>query len=179
MSTNYYARITPSQEAKEALKAAIDCNLYNIIEDCYKEMYGRFEYDYCDGCFKGGEVHLGKASGGWKFLWNPNWTCKLTHINPNKWELVCPYPLTKEGVKSFIDREDIDIYDEYGELQDKEEFWNMALNWCPDGKDGYSESCYDWKPDNYDRFIDAGVKLDNYHDYYSDGLRFSICTEFC
>ena len=179
MSCNYYCRIKPSQNAKKALKKAIDCNFYNMIEDLYNEMYGKYEYDFDDNCFKGGYIHLGKASGGWKFLWNPNWTCKLVHLNPNKWELVTPFPLTKKGVKSFIDRNDINIYDEYGTLQNKEEFWNMALNWCPDGKDGKDIKDDCWKSDYHDRFINAGVNLDNYHDYYSDGLRFSICTEFC
>lgn len=183
MGCNFYARIKPSKEAKEALKGAIDIDFYQAIEDCYKEMYSSLEYDYADEMFKGGYIHLGKASGGWKFLWNPNWSFILTQINPigipNKWKMVSFYPLTKKGIKDFIDREDVEIYDEYGKKQNKEKFWQMALTWCTDGLDGDTSKCDPYKPDDYDRIVSAGIKLTNYHDFYSDGLRFSTSTEFC
>ena len=46
-----------------------------------------------------GEIHLGKRSGGWKFLFNPNYERY--------------YPLTKEGLMNFLKRDDVIIYTEY------------------------------------------------------------------
>ena len=100
------------------------------------------------------------------------------------------YPLTKKGLKSFIDREDVLIYDEYDELQDKEEFWKMALEW------GYEKDDKGWDADSYykdhpmergylaggeliDLLTAEGYKLSRYNsDFYSDGLRFATSIEF-
>lgn len=180
MSINYYARIKPSQFDKDCLKKLIDNDKYEALSLLYSKVYGSLEYDYADEMFNGGLVHLGKASGGWKFLWNPNWEFKIVDIKAEhwQWEMVSPYTLTKKGIRDFIDREDVEIYDEYDCKQDKEDFWNMALNWCPDGADGDSEKCQ-FKPDIYDRIISAGIKPTNYHDISIDGLRFSLVTDFC
>lgn len=207
MSTNFYARIKPSKEAKEALKGAIDIDFYKAIEDLYKEMYGSLEYDYADEMFKGGYVHLGKRSCGWKFLWNPNIAVKhnghmetIKHsdgseeraykVDPS--ELVYFYPLTKKGIKSFIDNKNVEIYDEYGDKQDKEEFWNMALKWGFEKEDkGWDADGYEKEYPNESRFVcdselirvlrSSGYKFTSStnSDFYSDGLRFSTSTEFC
>ena len=87
------------------------------------------------------------------------------------------------------------IYDEYGEQQDKEEFWNMALNWGynKDGEEGWDGEAYEewemkqnpkYKPirheTEYSKFIEqCGFKTNRYKtDFYSDGLRFATCTDF-
>lgn len=207
MSCNFYARIKPSKEAKEALKGAIDIGFYQAIENCYKEMYSSLEYDYADEMFKGGYMHLGKRSCGWKFLWNPNIFIKRNGhteeienehgVIERRWkidasELIYFYPLTKEGIKAFIDRPDVEIYDEYDELQDKKEFWNMALNWGYEKDDiGYDARTYEEKyPEEKKYVCDSELirllERDGYKfssvtksDFYSDGLRFSTSTDFC
>ena len=68
MGTNFYARIIPKEEDKQKLVDAINNNQYDIIENLAAELYGR-RNDYSG---IGNEIHLGKRSGGWKFLWNPN-----------------------------------------------------------------------------------------------------------
>ena len=104
------------------------------------------------------------------------------------------YDLTKESIKSFIDREDVEIYNEYDEKQDKKEFYEMAMNWGYDKDDeGWDGDSYEeWEhkrssnytPMNYEtdytRFIkELGFKTSKYNtDFYSDGIRFSTCTEF-
>ena len=207
MGVNYFARIIPSQEAKEALKVVIDGNVYRIISDLYKEMYGSLEYDYEDKMFKGGYVHLGKRSCGWKFLWNSNifikrngHTEKIEYEDGStgsRWiadpsETIYLYPLTKEGIKAFIDRDDVIILDEYDELQNKELFWDMALNWGYEKDDiGYDAGTYEEKyPEEKKYVLDSELirllERDGYKfssvtksDFYSDGLRFSTSTEFC
>lgn len=209
MGTNYYGRIIPTKERKEHIKELIDINDFDGIKSLVNKTYSSPQYDYDEESFVGGEVHLGKRSGGWKFLWNPNWYkvikghseveeisefSKRYHWVEDGFDVSKYYDLTKESLKKFIDRDDVEIYDEYGEKQDKEEFWDMALSWGYDkeniGWDGetYEEwereqnpnhRTYDYETD-YSKFLkECGFKLNKYNtDFYSDGLRFATCTEF-
>ena len=207
MGTNFYLRFKPSKEAKEALIDAINDNQYSKIEDCYHEMYCSLEYDYANEMFKGGYVHLGKRSGGWKFLWNPNIAIKRNGhvvevenehgVIEKRWkvdasELIYFYPLTKEGIKTFIDKDDVIILDEYDEIQNKEEFWNMAFNWGHEKDDiGYDAGTYEEKYPEEKKYVcdselirlleKEGYKFSSVtkSDFYSDGLRFSTSTDFC
>lgn len=210
MGTNYYARILPTRKRKEEIKKAIDDNDFNKIEHLVNKTYGKPHYDYDDEKqYAGGEIHLGKRSCGWKFLWNPNWYKVLKghsektdnsdgsysyHWVDDGYDVFKYYDLTKVSIKSFIDREDVEIYDEYNEKQDKEEFYKMAMNWGYDkdneGFDGDSYEEFEQKQNpnyrtinyesNYSRFInELGFKTNKYNtDFYSDGIRFSTCTEF-
>jgi hypothetical protein len=65
-----------------------------------------------DKFIKGNKIHLGKRSGGWKFLWN---------FHNNK------YYSNKEELLTFI--RSGRVVDEYGDLQDTEEFIEMAMTW--------------------------------------------------
>lgn len=210
MGTNYYARILPSKERKEEIKKAIDNNDFYKIKNLIDETYGRPHIDFDnDNQYHGGEIHLGKRSCGWKFLWNPNWYklskghleeevndngSKRIHWVYDGYDVFKYYDLTKDSIKEFIDREDVEIYDEYGEKQDKEEFYNMAMNWGYDkdneGFDGDSYEEFEKKQDpnytpmnhenDYCRFIkECGFNPNKYNsDFYSDGIRFSTSTEF-
>ena len=211
MGTNYYAHIVPSKEKRDHLKKLIDTNdNFIAILDEATNLYGNFRMDY-GGNESGGRVHLGKASRGWSFLWNPNaqfvrhWHMeeekdkdgRIIHRpidDPNTLKFL--YPLTKEGVKAFIDREDVIIIDEYGEIQDKEEFWDYALHFGEelDRKPWDHGSYEEWEKKhnpNYTpwretselahTFEQYGYKFTSpsKSDFYSDGLRFATCTEFC
>ena len=200
MSTNYYARIIPSKERKKELHDAIEANDFHLINKLTDEMYNPIRVEYGKSHIIGGAIHLGKRSSGWKFLWNPNvFVIKNGHLEDNNGTRryvpdpdtpLYTYPLTKKGIKEFIDREDVLIYDEYDELQDKEEFWKMALEW------GYEKDDIGWDADSYykdhpmehcylaggeliDLLTAEGYKLSRYNlDFYSDGLRFATSIEF-
>ena len=200
MGTNYYSRIIPSKERKKELHDAIEANDFSLITKLTDEMYNPIRVEYGEGYIIGGVVHLGKRSSGWKFLWNPNvFVIRNGHLEdsngtrryvPDPDTPLYTYPLTKKGLKSFIDREDVLIYDEYDELQDKEEFWKMALEW------GYEKDDEGWDADSYykdhpmergylaggeliDLLTAEGYKLSRYNsDFYSDGLRFATLIEF-
>ena len=204
MGTNYYCHIIPSKKRKKELTDAIKADNFDLINKLTREMYGPIEKDWDSGEITGGEVHLGKASYGWKFLWNPNvFVIRHGHSEdkhgmrrwveePSTGKYL--YPLTKKGLKAFIDREDILIYDEYGELQDKEEFWKMALEWGSTKEDGgwdaasYEE--YERKENLYNSYPITGeltdlLRQEGYEftsssnsDFYSDGLRFAGYIEF-
>lgn len=205
MGTNFYARCLPIKERKDTLKELIDNNDFpNILHQTY-EMYNSFHPYNMDDKIQG-LIHLGKRSGGWKFLWNPNiyqirnghsiWIDNGDGSKSSKW-VVEPdtayyvYPLTKKGIKDFVDREDIEIYDEYGEKQDKDEFFKEAIEWTTwNGHEAWDSDSYNKEhpkerkfscENEYTDFLESlGYKLSEYKsDFYSDGLRFSTTTDFC
>ena len=202
MSTNFFARIIPSHERKKELHDAIDSNDFRLINRLMIEMYDPIRNDWDVDEIIGGEVHLGKCSAGWKFLWNPNvFVVRNGHSKKIEMEPGCYryewiaepdtpkylYPLTKQGLHDFIFRDDILIYDEYDELQDKKEFWKMALKWGKkDGWDAasyekeYPDHCYKLDSDLINLLEKEGYKFSSWtrSDFYSDGLRFSSSTDF-
>ena len=204
MSTNYYLHIIPSKQRKMELHHAIDLNDFDLINKLVDEMYGDITQDYNQN-ITGGVVHLGKRAGGWKFLWDPNvFVIRHGHVEdkngqrgwveePNTGKYL--YPLTKQGLHDFIFREDVLIYDEYHELQDKEEFWQMALSWGYDkdneGWDAASYEAYEREQNNYYREYPITGELTDFlksegyeftswtnSDFYSDGLRFAGFIDF-
>lgn len=205
MGTNYYAHILPTKKRKKELNDAIEANDFHLIRQLTNEMYGRLEKSYDNDELLGGEVHLGKTSYGWKFLWDPNvYVVRNGHmedVNGQRRYIPDPdtplylYPLTKQGLHDFIFREDVLIYDEYEELQDKEEFWQMALSWGYDkdneGYDAASYEEYEREQNNYYREYPITGELTDFlksegyeftswtnSDFYSDGLRFAGFIDF-
>lgn len=209
MGTNFYARIIPTKSRKDDIKKAIDENNFDEVKKLVNETYGHPElsYDSDEPKIVGGNVHLGKRSCGWKFLWNPNcFRSRVGHIE----EVLCKdgskkynyiidddnkpvklYELNKLSIKEFIDRNDVEIYDEYGDRQDKEEFWEMAINW---GKEnGWDSEAYEKHQKEIGEPVYEGIYANDYtiflehcgyklnrskSDFYSDGLRFSTSTYF-
>ena len=57
------------------------------------------------------EIHIGKSSCGWMFLFAPN---------PEH------YDNTKAGINRFLKLHKNEFYDEYDRLVDIREFWNMV-----------------------------------------------------
>ena len=204
MGTNYYLHIIPSKQRKMKLHHAIDLNDFDLINELVNEMYGKIEMHWDSQELIGGIVHLGKRSSGWKFLWNPNvFVIRNGHLEdkngqmrwveePNTGKYL--YPLTKQGLHDFIFREDVLVYDEYHELQDKGEFWKMALEWGYDkeneGWDAASYEAYEMEQNNYHQYPVMGeltdlLKSEGYKftsqtnsDFYSDGLRFAGFIDF-
>ena len=183
MGTNFYARIIPKESDKQALIEAINNDQPDLVEELTQKLYGtRNEY-----IGQGSRIHLGKRSGGWKFLWNPN-VVKVWDSDACEYAHNYVYPLTKEGIMKFVMRDDVVITDEYGEVWDNWEFFNEALNWCKDGLDGkeyqtnpkYADSrgTYYPSPERDNFWRELGYEPE-YYDFYSDGLRFSTSVEFC
>ena len=197
MGTNYYCRIIPTKERKKELYDAIETNNFHLIRQLTAEMYGRLEKSYDNDELIGGEVHLGKASGGWKFLWDPNvYVVRNGHMEdvsgtrryiPDPDTPLYLYPLTKQGLHDFIFRDDVLVYDEYEELQDKEDFWKMTLSWGQEG--GWDAAGYEKEHPKHIYPVTGELtdllKAEGFHftsmsnsDFYSDGLRFAGFTDF-
>ena len=107
-----------------------------------------------DEFLEGTNIHLGKRSRGWKFIWN--W-------NDGR------YYKTKEELFKFI--RDGRVVDEYGEQIDVEEFITMALDWGKD--DGWDSETY-YKENPRYRTLWSSEK----HEQYIDGLRVSTSKDF-
>lgn len=207
MGTNYYARKIPTKKRKLELCSLINTEDFHKIREEVENTFGRFELDY-DRNPVGGEIHLGKMSGGWKFLWNPNiYTIRNGHMEytneehtsgkfvPDPDTYFDLYPLTKEGIWNFINQPDIVIYDEYGKKQDTKEFFNTAINWTTwQGREAWDSKTYmeyARKKNPYypiyrcngpfiAELVKRGYKMisEDNSDFYSDGLRFSTSIEF-
>ena len=200
MGTNFYARIIPKEDEKNELINKIINNKFDEIEDLASELYGR-RNEYTR---KGNMIHLGKRSAGWKFLWNPNVIKYYDgYIDPETKEYVSVikydyiYPLTKQGITDFCNREDVIITDEYGEQYTPKDFLEMAFSWGePDGwtgktyeedpRSGPSSYRYYYWSEKYqrrmyskedERWFDLGYIVE-YYDFEADGLRFATSINF-
>ena len=198
MGTNFYARIIPTKERKEKLKKLIDEDDFSAIKEEVGAMYATID----QYCHEGGVVHIGKRSGGWKFLWNPNWYEEDNgHYDTDTKEWIPNptikkfYDLNKASILEFLKRDDVRLFDEYGEEYDPEEFMNEMKEWDEkpwvngnpklDGK-MYSEvEKEEGNTNMYDKYGDPhenmwkklGFEPDNFN-FYSDGMRFSTFTDF-
>ena len=160
MGTNYYRVPQGHEMIKREQKFRIRINEMDSVN---AGQIGRGfrsisvgEWDYMspwDEFLDGTNIHLGKRSIGWKFLWN--W-------NDSK------YYKTKEELFKFI--KSGRVVDEYGELMDQEEFIQMALSWGQE--DGWDIETY--HKENPERNVWGHCK----HEEYLDGLRVSTSTEF-
>lgn len=156
MGTNFYAHIPlRKRELKEKVIEAIDKEDLDEAEIIINEA----KENHC--------VHLGKRSGGWKFLFNSN---------DEKY-----YECSKKGIEDFIIKNVAVIKDEYGSIYSLEEFWDevKALDKGIDAVEYYKQ----YPNERYYHVGYYGV-LEKYHpnqydEFYNDGLRFTTCTSFC
>lgn len=166
MGTNYY-RIPSAAEMERRKKELIEtigttpidpssiANYFREYED-YDDplvnlsVWDKFIYDI--------KIHVGKRSGGWKFLWN---------FNDNK------FYSNKQELLAFI--RSGRIVDEYGQEEPVEEFIEMALSWGQPNGLVFNEAYEKEQLKNYPARWIHGSK---YWDREIDELRVSTCTEF-
>ncbi len=162
MGTNYY-RVPQGHEMikrEQKLRMRIDAmdtvNPEQIERGFHSISVGEWDsMSPWDEFLDGTNVHLGKRSGGWKFLWN--W-------NDSK------YYKTKEELFKFI--RNGRVVDEYGRVIDQEEFIQMALEWGQE--DGWDiETYYKENPSHRLSFIH-----NQKHEEYIEDLRVSTSVEF-
>ena len=161
MGTNYY-RVPKGHEMikrEQKLRMRID-TIDSINPSQIKRGFRLIEVGEWDSIslwdefLEGTNIHLGKRSSGWKFIWN--W-------NNGK------YYKTKEELFEFV--RSGRVVDEYGQQIDVEEFIIMALEWGKD--DGWdSETYYKDHPEHRTHWISEK------HEEYIDGLRVSTSTDF-
>ena len=162
MGTNYYRvpqgheMIKREQKLRMRIDAMDSVNPEKIERGFRSISVGEWDFfSPWEEFLEGTNIHLGKRSGSWKFLWN--W-------NDSK------YYKTKEELFKFI--RSGRVVDEYGKVIDQEEFIQMALSWGQE--DGWDiETYYKEHPDHRMSFFS-----NEKHEEYIDGLRVSPSTEF-
>ena len=166
MSTNYY-RIPKQKVVREKYLELVEQISYMDIfspEQIYNEFRaiekGFERWSPWDNFIDGLKIHIGKRSSGWKFLWN---------FQEGK------FYTNKEELFNFI--RSGRIVDEYGELQDTEEFIKMALEWGQ--PDGYVlDENYIAEQRKQPNYQPSFINMSNYYDKEIDGLRVSSSVEF-
>lgn len=198
MGTNFYARVIPTKERKEQLKKLIDEDKFEEISDAVAEMYGHVGMYQLEG----GIIHIGKRSGGWKFLWDTNWydIDEGNYDTEQKKWIPKPgikkwYDLNKKSISEFLHREDVRLFDEYGDEYNVDEFLKDIEEWdnTPwiDGSPKYDGKSYDEEEEKngnvtmYRRYGDSNEAKwkargfdASHNDFYSDGMRFATFTDF-
>ena len=165
MSTNYYKIPKASEVRIKYLDLVEKINGLDIwspdnIMNEFRDIEKGFErWSAWDEFIDGLKIHIGKRSSGWKFLWN---------FQDNK------YYTNKEELLNFI--RSGRIVNEYGELQDTEEFIKMALEWGQPNGYVYNKNYMDEqsKLAHYKPFTD----MSKFYDKEIDGLRVSSSVEF-
>lgn len=158
MGTNFYLRRKLSQEEKQYIINCINNDDWSEVRGCLPE-----------------DVHIGKRSGGWKFLWDAHF---FRYYKPNKQAL---FDWLKSG----------QIIDEYGEEFTFDQFINDELKGRLDkGWDIESyyidrpedkSSWYDFSSRNryfYQRCPNLNINVNRYGEFYIDGLRFTVSEDF-
>ncbi len=193
MGTNYYIKQKPLIDDANRLISLIEGTIdnqnvnYREIKDLVDELYDkRTPFN-----LYGRVIHIGKNSFGWKFLWNPNIIEIPNYDYKYDGEIIVKsstydkvYELTKESIREFIMRPENILVDEYGDIQDKEEFLEWAFN-----KEGLDSESYYKEYNSEVRYPETerqkiwkklGFTFNSIyqHDFYSDGLRFSTSVEF-
>ena len=125
--------------------ACADWSLSDEIEKTRKQIYE--------------EVHIGKRSCGWKFLFAPN---------PQHYEE------TKESILKFIHRDGWLLLNEYGKKIDPDRFWDDYVTSMEDGWTGETYDEWERKRGHYPPFPCAG-----YEHVTPAGLRFARDADFC
>ena len=165
MSTNYFRIPKPSEVRVKYLDLVEQINGLDIWSpNNIKNDFRTIERGYdnlspWDVFLEDMKIHIGKRSSGWKFLWN---------FQDGK------FYTNKEELLKFI--RSGRVVNEYGEIQNTEEFIKMALEWGqPDGY-VYNKNYMDEqsKLAHYKPFTD----MSKYYDKEVDGLRVSSTSEF-
>lgn len=153
MGTNYYAYKKLTKEQKNKIVQSLENDEYDSVI---------FDINQLSN-----EVHIGKQSYGWKFIFNPN--------------LFKYYEPTIKSIDDYLRGDNILLKDEYGRKISIDEFWKMVEN----SKDKLDNREYNQKHHDEMVFL-YGSKCDeiykqynpSYFEFYNDGLRFSISSEF-
>ena len=152
MGTNFYCRKIDRKYRKmfskdlSALNEHISLNIDNP-EINFLEEVNKFILDYYN---LEKEIHLGKRSYGWQFLWDYH---NGKYFNSNL-----------DSIKEFLSQDGIIIYDEYENFYEVEQLFNDELSNCL-----YKDAMHDDGMDG---------EYSGYYFKSEDGLRFSKFEDF-
>lgn len=161
MGTNFYLRKKISEDRKRALIDHIENDRYDEAAD---ELYG-IQKDH--------EIHIGKRSCGWKFLWDSH---DFRYFDPNM-----------DSVREWLRTGT--ICDEYGTTYTYDQFWNDELSGCIESTDRDLWDGMEYEkihPGSYcmggtarREFSERhGIDVNSSDEFYLDKYRFTIHEDF-
>ena len=152
MGTNFYCRKIDKKRRKEFSDSLNELSQYityniddpklDLVEEVKDFLESNSELEE--------EIHLGKRSYGWQFLWDYH---DGKYFNSNL-----------DSIKEFLSQDDIIIYDEYGNFYEVEQLFNDELANCL-----YKDAMHDDGMDG---------EYSEYYFKSEDGLRFSKFKDF-
>lgn len=144
MGTNIYMRHIPTEAELESIKKKIDAHKFNDAKDALEDLIN--------------EVHIGKCSMGWQFLFAPN---------PDY------YAENRESIDQFLHKSGNGewlLEDEYGDTVDPDAFWDLYVD---SHKDLETLDSY------YSKHLEETRDYYGLHEHISkDGLRISSTADF-
>lgn len=114
MGTNFYCRKIPTASEMKQMQQLLAKRQYEQLQ----EMINTAAKEY----------HIGKRSGGWQFLFAPH--IKRRSGFSNTGQIVSPWEETIDSIKNYLSREDVEIYNEYGETFSFYDFWTEEIGNC-------------------------------------------------
>lgn len=190
MGTNFYAKRKVSDDTLQMIKKSVDM-MFNAPSNQVCLMDIEHVKVLCENALEASDIHLGKRSSGWQFLWDHN---------DGKF-----YGLSLKDIHRFVKEECGNVvYNEYGDVYSWEDFINKEIGYCL-----YQGEKY-WNGEAYNRWVLSddvndfnntesmkrmareylnepkkliligGEEYESYcHDFTTkDGLRFASSTDF-
>lgn len=165
MGTNFYfiPKISDEAISNILIKAKkLDKNRdYSDVKDLYNELQNVLDT----------EIHLGKRSCGWQFLWNHN---DLKYYQPNL-----------ESIQKFLKETEGTIKDEYGDTFTYEQFFENEVKGCLYADDNHiTIEMYDKAYNTMSYWHEEVLKVGNKEykstngEFIINDLRFATTTEF-
>lgn len=164
MGTNFYMKRIPTEDDIQKIGELSTQRLFDELQNYLAEMNE--------------EIHIGKRSRGWKFLFN--------HQNGEYFD-----PRHQESLKAWLDDPHYKIIDEYGEEYTFEQFWQMIRDWDANPRNKWDSTSYNEYERSRGNYYDTTCSRDIanrihgmfgvrplYYDFWLDGLRYSTSTEF-
>lgn len=165
MGTNYYMKRIPTEDDIQKITELTKQRMFDKLQEYVNEMNT--------------DIHIGKRSGGWKFLFN--------HQDGKYFD-----PHHQESLKAWLNDPHYKIVDEYGEEFTFDEFWQMTRDWDAHPNNNWDDAAYaKYEREQGNRYnmtccVSEAERTYNmfgvrpiYHDFWLDGLRYSTSTEFC
>lgn len=154
MGTNFYVKIKLTEDQKKSINEYLSKDDYKSARDILDEAK---------------DIHIGKSSFGWKFLWDVN---NFKYFGKSKKEM-------------FDWLKDKDIIDEYDKHYTFDQFIKRIR--ITEGCD--LESYYKDNPDSYPdfsyfytipiEFPSKGLNINQFCEFYLDDCRCTCYTDFC
>jgi hypothetical protein len=168
VGTNYYAILTEKEINEKKIKLmqrVIDLDLsHKGMLNGFTWYRSKDDYDTVDPWsefLEDVKIHIGKSSGGWKFI-----------FNKNRWRFYSDIKSLKQFMKKRV------IVDEYSRIVSFDEFWKMVEEKQLNGTD--SKTYYESKKgENVSAVYKESMRENGYYEDKIEGYIFSHSDDFC